>query len=109
MIIKSESFKEYFLTNDPNNFALFDFLWVSLILLLENIFVRPQPEKLKIKISAIGHTIIQTGKPRAITAPIQVAVGILLHHHYQSKYLSDILHAIVAPTKTHQCLKENQL
>ena len=102
MIVKSEmkdisrSFKEYFPTTDDLSVdMLYQYMPGSLKLLLEKIFVGSQPEKLKMKMSAIGHVIIPAGRPRAIHAHMQVAIDILLHHHYQSKYLIDILHALV--------------
>ena len=73
---------------------LFNFIPDSLKLLLGKIFVGSEHDKLKMKISAIGQAIIQAGRPRAISAPMQILLGVLLHHHYQSMYLVDILQAL---------------
>lgn len=49
---------------------------------------------MKMKISAIGQAIVQAGRPRALAAPLQISLVISLHHHYKSRYMIDMLHAL---------------
>ena len=51
-------------------------------------------DKLKMKISGICHAIIQAVRTKAILAPLQIALGVQMHHHYKSKYLIESLHAL---------------
>jgi len=44
-------------------------------------------------VASIGQAIIQASRPRAVKAPLQFSLTVLLHHHYRSKYLIDVLHA----------------
>ncbi|CAC5413385.1 unnamed protein product [Mytilus coruscus] len=37
---------------------------------------------------------MQATRPRVIMAPLQVGLGIQLHHHFASKYLIDVLHTL---------------
>ncbi|CAG2210631.1 unnamed protein product [Mytilus edulis] len=43
------------------------------------------------KISAIGHAIIQATRPRSVIAPLQIGLGIQMHHHFSSRFLIDTL------------------
>ncbi|CAG2250738.1 unnamed protein product [Mytilus edulis] len=47
-----------------------------------------------IKICSIGQAVMQATRPRVIMAPLQVGLGIQLHHHFASKYLIDVLHTL---------------
>ena len=47
---------------------------------------------MKMKISAIGQAIIQAARPRAVLAPLQLAFGMQMHHHFRSRYLIESLH-----------------
>ena len=73
---------------------LFDYLPDSLKLILRKMFVGAEIDKLKMKISGIGHAIIQAARPKAVLAPLQIAFGVQMHHHHQSKYLIESLHAL---------------
>ena len=44
------------------------------------------------KISSLGQAIIQAVRPRVILAPLQIGLGVQMHHHFQSKFLIDTLH-----------------
>ncbi|CAG2196498.1 unnamed protein product [Mytilus edulis] len=44
------------------------------------------------KISAIGHAIIQATRPRSVIAPLQIGLGIQMHHHFSSRFLIDTLY-----------------
>ncbi|CAG2218591.1 unnamed protein product [Mytilus edulis] len=44
------------------------------------------------KISAIGHAIIQATRPRSVIAPLQIGLGIQMHHHFGSRFLVDTLY-----------------
>ena len=39
------------------------------------------------KVSAIGQAIMQAVKPRSQIAPLQMGLGVQLHHHSASKFL----------------------
>jgi len=45
-----------------------------------------------VKIAAIGQAIMQASRPRVFMAPLQLGLGIQLHHHYASRFLIDTLH-----------------
>ncbi len=44
------------------------------------------------KIATIGQAILQAARPCVILSPLQLGLGVQLHHHFASKYLIDILH-----------------
>lgn len=44
------------------------------------------------KISAIGQAIIQATRPRIVMAPLQIGLGIQMHHHFGSQFLIDTLY-----------------
>ncbi len=45
----------------------------------------------QVKVASIGQAIMQIARPRTILAPIQVGLGVQLHHHFASKFLIDTL------------------
>ena len=45
-----------------------------------------------VKMAAIGQAIIQATRPRVILSPLQLGLGVQLHHHFASKFLIDTLH-----------------
>ncbi|XP_053373150.1 uncharacterized protein LOC123533634 [Mercenaria mercenaria] len=47
-----------------------------------------------IKTAAIGQAIVQACRPKGIIAPLQVGLGIQLHHHFGSKFLIDTLSSL---------------
>ena len=44
------------------------------------------------KIASIGQCIMQAARPRKLLAPLQIGLGIQMHHQFQSKFLIDTLH-----------------
>ena len=44
------------------------------------------------KIASIGQAIMQAARPRVLLAPLQVGLGVQLHHHFASRFLIDSLH-----------------
>ena len=46
------------------------------------------------KISAIGQALIQAARPRTVLTPLQLWLAVQMHHHFQSKYLIESLHAL---------------
>ena len=46
------------------------------------------------KVSAIGQSIIQAVRPRAVIAPLQIGLSIQMHHHFRSKYLIETLNSL---------------
>ena len=46
----------------------------------------------KMKVAAIGQAIMQAARPRVFIAPLQIGLGVQLHHNFASRFLIDILH-----------------
>ena len=44
------------------------------------------------KVTSIGQAIMQVSRPRALLAPLQIGLGVQLHHHFASRFLIDSLH-----------------
>ena len=59
----------------------------SLRLLLTKLFACKEKDKIRMKISAIGQALIQAARPRTVLTPLQLGLAVLMHHHFQSKYL----------------------
>ena len=69
----------------------FNFVPPLLRLFLSTLF---QGKDTNLRVASIGQAIIQASRPRAVKAPLQFSLTVLLHHHYRSKYLIDVLHAL---------------
>ena len=65
------------------------YLPVTLKLLLESIIIGKDSE---LKIASIGQAIMQAARPRILLAPLQLGLGIQMHHHFSSRFLIDSLH-----------------
>ncbi|KAK3092092.1 hypothetical protein FSP39_025112 [Pinctada imbricata] len=63
----------------------------SLQLLLSNIFLQNSKD---LKIASIGQAIMQTSRPRALLAPIQISLGIQLDQQFASRFLLDTLNSL---------------
>ena len=59
--------------------------------MLSKLFKGKKKKKIDVKISAIGQSIVQASRPRAVLCPLQIGLAVQMHHHFQSKYLIDIL------------------
>ena len=44
------------------------------------------------KLASIGQCIMQAIRPRTILAPLQIGLGVQMHHHFASRFLIDTLH-----------------
>ena len=60
----------------------------SLQTLLELIFTEKEKS---CKLAAIGQAIMQACRPRALITPLQLGLGVQMHHHFGSKFLIDTL------------------
>ena len=68
-----------------------EYLPYSLYIMLMTLFVGT---KIECKIASIGQAIIQAVRPRAVIAPLQLALGVQLHHLFRSKLLIDTVSAL---------------
>ena len=50
-------------------------------------------KKRKLRIASVGQSIMQGTRPRVIMAPLQLGLGVQMHHHFASKFLIDTLHS----------------
>ena len=80
---------EYYGLDDLNVDACVNFLPSSLRLLLYCIL---PADISSVIVAAIGQAIVQVSRPRAVIAPMQLGLGIQLHHHFSSRFLIDTLH-----------------
>ena len=46
-----------------------------------------------LKLASLGQAIVQATRPRAVIAPLQLGLGIQMHHHFALKFLIDTLHS----------------
>lgn len=68
-----------------------NFLPESLRVLLKGLLVG---KNIGMKTASIGQTIMQATRPRVILAPLQIGLGVQLHHHFASRFLIDTLHQL---------------
>ena len=73
-----------------------EFIPKLLQIFLENIFVGKDTS---LKLASIGQAIIEAARPKAVIAPLQLGLGIQMHHHFASKFLIDSLssHGFCSP------------
>jgi hypothetical protein len=45
-----------------------------------------------LKVASIGQCIMQAARPRVLHAPLQIGLGVQMHHHFSSRFLIDSLH-----------------
>ena len=64
------------------------FLPETLQTLLQGVFAGKNHD---LKVAAIGQAIMQSSRPRGIIAPLQISLGVQLHHHFSSRFLIDTL------------------
>jgi len=65
-----------------------DYLPISLRTMLDQLFVGTDKAE---KVAAIGQSIIQAVRPRAVVVPLQIGLSTQLHHLYKSRFLIDTL------------------
>ena len=66
-----------------------EFIPDLLRLFLRILFVGKDVE---LQIALVGQAIVQATRPRVILAPLQLGLGVQMHHHFASKFLIDSLH-----------------
>ena len=64
---------------------------MSLRLLLESVFVGKNADQ---KVAVIGQAIVQQMRPKALLCPLPLALGILLHKNFASKFLNETIHSM---------------
>ncbi len=67
------------------------YLPATLQLLLRTMFAG---KKTNVKVASIGQAIIQATRPRVLLAPLQLGLGLQMHHHYSSRFLIDTLNSL---------------
>ena len=60
----------------------------SLRILLRDLFVGKETD---LKVASLGQAIMQATRPRVLTVPLQIGLGIQMHHHFASRFLVDTL------------------
>ena len=65
-----------------------DFLPETLYLLLKELFLG---KNCGLKVAAIGQAIMQAARPRVLVFPLQVGLGIQMHHQFASRFLLETL------------------
>ncbi|KAK7111326.1 hypothetical protein V1264_010980 [Littorina saxatilis] len=84
--------KEYPTSEDISSGAYnLDFVLQSLQLFLRLIFSEKDADN---KIASVGQAIVQAARPRVVIAPLQIGLGVQMHHHFGSRYLIDVLNAM---------------
>ncbi|CAC5372588.1 unnamed protein product [Mytilus coruscus] len=63
----------------------------SLQSLLQTIF---SGKDTRLKIMSIGQSIVQAAAPRMFMLPLQLALGVQLHHNFSSRFLIDTLNSL---------------
>ena len=67
-----------------------DFLPESLQVFLRMII---HGKDVDITIASIGQAIMQASQPKILIAPLQIGLGVQMHHHFASKFLINSLHS----------------
>lgn len=57
---------------------------------MPNLFFQDQ----QLLVASLGQAIMQHSRPRALLAPLQVAVGVQIHHLVESKFLVQQMHKL---------------
>ncbi len=60
------------------------------------------------KISSIGQAIIQAAIPRKVIAPLQIGLGVQMHHHFGSKVLIETLNSLGFCSSYHEVQRFEQ-
>ena len=84
---------EYFCFNDMEKESCLNFIPETLLLLLNALSARKSEVKDRTLVhAALGQAIVQMSRPRTITAPMQLALAVEIHHKTGSRFLVDVLH-----------------
>lgn len=87
--LKTTTVDEYPSLNDLMEESALQYIPKSLKLLLSKLF---SGKDTSVKIGAVGQTIMQAIRPRALLCPLQIGLSVQLYHNYRSRYLIDILY-----------------
>ena len=68
-----------------------DYIPDCLKLLLRTLFIEANAD---MKIASIGQAVIQASRPRVLITPLQIGLGVQMHHHFSSKFLVDTLYRL---------------
>jgi hypothetical protein len=72
-----------------------DFVPEALLLLLNGISTRNVKDTAKdLAHASIGQAIVQMARPRTIMTPLQLSLGVEIHHRTGSRFLVDLLHKL---------------
>ena len=74
-----------------NKEANLDYIPNTLRLLLQIMFSGKSKE---VKVASIGQAIMQGVRPRALLTPLQLGLGVQMHHHFASRFLIDSLNEL---------------
>ena len=69
----------------------YNFLPESLALFLRVLF---STKDSIVKIASIGQAVVQATRPRVLLTPLQLGLGVQLHHQFGSRFLIDMLHKL---------------
>ena len=69
-----------------------EFLPSSLKLFLQSLIKSKNQVSADIKIASIGQCLVQAARPVGIQAPLQIGLGVHIHHKYATQELLDLLH-----------------
>ena len=83
-----------------------EFIPKLLQIFLKNVLVG---KDISLKLASIGQAVIQAASPKALIAPLQLGLGIQMHHHLSSKFLIDSLssHGFCSPYTVVQKLERS--
>ena len=65
-----------------------EFVPILLQTLLSTLF---SGKDVSLKLASLGRAFVQATRPRALKAPLQLGLGVQMHHHFASKFLIDTL------------------
>lgn len=68
-----------------------DFVTKSLQLLLNIIY---SGKDCDLRIASIGQAIMQAARPRLLITPLQIGLGVQVHHNFESQFLVDLLYSL---------------
>ena len=82
----------YFSIGDLNESTMLSYVPESLQFLLTNVAPR-RSKPTDMKLAAIGQSIIQLARPNTILCPLQIMLGVEVHHKTGSKFVVELLRA----------------
>ena len=53
-------------------------------------------KKVDVMLASIGQAIMHAKRPRVLLAPLQLGLGLQIHHQFSSRFLIDTLHAALS-------------